>query len=166
MLAVACCLTRAHAHTHTHTHTGGAFDPLNLADEEDEEKAFRLKTAEIKHGRLAMIAFLGFGIQAAVTGEGALGSLAKFASTLGQSKQDEYAFMGFGWRWRATPQEGGCLARGSTGMLAKPSVQRVSRCSWDLEAKAWQDIVGLMTKLQEKEDPQLKRLTASLLKKQ
>uniref|UniRef100_A0A7S3R4T8 Chlorophyll a-b binding protein, chloroplastic n=1 Tax=Dunaliella tertiolecta TaxID=3047 RepID=A0A7S3R4T8_DUNTE len=61
---------------------GGAFDPLNLADEEDEEKAFRLKTAEIKHGRLAMIAFLGFGIQAAVTGEGALGSLAKFASTL------------------------------------------------------------------------------------
>nr|7PI5_R Chain R, CP29 [Dunaliella salina]7PI5_r Chain r, CP29 [Dunaliella salina]7PIW_R Chain R, CP29 [Dunaliella salina]7PIW_r Chain r, CP29 [Dunaliella salina] len=61
---------------------GGAFDPLNLADEEDEEKSFRLKTAEIKHGRLAMVAFLGFGIQAAATGEGALGSLAKFTSSL------------------------------------------------------------------------------------
>lgn len=63
--------------------SGGAFDPLNLANEdEDPEKAFRLKTAEIKHGRLAMVAFLGFGIQAAVTGDGALGSLAKFANTL------------------------------------------------------------------------------------
>lgn len=38
--------------------TGGAFDPLGLASEGDS-KAFRLKTAEIKHGRLAMIAFLG-----------------------------------------------------------------------------------------------------------
>ena len=58
---------------------GGPFDPLNLASEEDPERAFRLKTAEIKHGRLAMVAFLGFGIQAAATGEGVLGSLAKFA---------------------------------------------------------------------------------------
>lgn len=38
--------------------TGGAFDPLGLASA-DDSKAFRLKTAEIKHGRLAMIAFLG-----------------------------------------------------------------------------------------------------------
>ena len=37
---------------------GGAFDPLGLASA-DDSKAFRLKTAEIKHGRLAMIAFLG-----------------------------------------------------------------------------------------------------------
>lgn len=37
---------------------GGAFDPLGLASA-DDAKAFRLKTAEIKHGRLAMIAFLG-----------------------------------------------------------------------------------------------------------
>jgi Chlorophyll A-B binding protein len=37
---------------------GGLFDPLNLASE-SEERTFRLKTAEIKHGRLAMIAFLG-----------------------------------------------------------------------------------------------------------
>lgn len=60
---------------------GGPFDPLNLASE-DEERAFRLKTAEIKHGRLAMVAFLGLGVQALATGEGALGSLAKFGAAL------------------------------------------------------------------------------------
>lgn len=37
---------------------GGVFDPLNLASGNDE-RAFNLKTAELKHGRLAMIAFLG-----------------------------------------------------------------------------------------------------------
>ena len=36
--------------------TGGPFDPLGLAS---GEKADRLKEAEIKHARLAMIAFLG-----------------------------------------------------------------------------------------------------------
>ena len=40
------------------SYAGGAFDPLGLASAGDS-KAFRLKTAEIKHGRLAMIAFLG-----------------------------------------------------------------------------------------------------------
>ncbi|CAK0784280.1 Chlorophyll a-b binding protein CP29.1, chloroplastic [Coccomyxa viridis] len=59
---------------------GGYFDPLNLASE-DANRAFKLKEAELKHGRLAMVAFLGFGVQALTTGEGALGSLAKFAST-------------------------------------------------------------------------------------
>lgn len=39
---------------------GGPFDPLGLASEPG--RADRLKEAEIKHGRLAMIAFLGFGI--------------------------------------------------------------------------------------------------------
>ena len=37
---------------------GGVFDPLGLASGSDE-RAFNLKTAELKHGRLAMIAFLG-----------------------------------------------------------------------------------------------------------
>lgn len=63
---------------------GGYFDPLNLASPTDPERAFKLKTAEIKHGRLAMVAFLGFGVQALTTGEGALGSLAKFAGTFGE----------------------------------------------------------------------------------
>ncbi|PNH05356.1 Chlorophyll a-b binding protein CP29 [Tetrabaena socialis] len=64
---------------------GGFFDPLKLASE-DEERAFRLKTAEIKHARLAMVAFLGYSVQALSTGEGALGSLAKFADGLNSGK--------------------------------------------------------------------------------
>jgi light-harvesting complex II chlorophyll a/b binding protein 4 len=59
---------------------GGFFDPLKLATG-DAERAFRLKTAEIKHGRLAMVAFLGYGVQALSTGEGVLGSLAKFGAS-------------------------------------------------------------------------------------
>ena len=39
-----------------HVLTGGPFDPLGLAS---GEKAAGLKEAEIKHARLAMIAFLG-----------------------------------------------------------------------------------------------------------
>lgn len=60
---------------------GGPFDPLGLASG-DPEKVFKLKTAEIKHGRLAMVAFLGFAVQAAVNGQGALGSLIKFIEIL------------------------------------------------------------------------------------
>ena len=37
---------------------GGVFDPLKLTDT-SPERTFNLKTAEIKHGRLAMVAFLG-----------------------------------------------------------------------------------------------------------
>ncbi|BDA44927.1 Chlorophyll a-b binding protein CP29 [Coccomyxa sp. Obi] len=59
---------------------GGYFDPLGLASG-DDNRAFKLKEAELKHGRLAMVAFLGFGVQALSTGQGALGSLAKFASS-------------------------------------------------------------------------------------
>ena len=56
---------------------GGVFDPLGLGSG-DAEKVFRLREAELKHGRLAMIACLGFGVQALAFGEGALGSLKRF----------------------------------------------------------------------------------------
>merc|ERR1712113_1301698 len=62
---------------------GGLFDPLGLASagKARDEQINRLREAEIKHGRLAMVAFFGFCIQALTVGEGALGSLEKFAST-------------------------------------------------------------------------------------
>merc|ERR1712093_872914 len=63
---------------------GGSFDPLSLATpgSAGDQQIFRLREAEIKHGRLAMVAFFGFCVQALAVGEGALGSLEKFASTL------------------------------------------------------------------------------------
>jgi len=63
---------------------GGAFDPLGLATpgKSSNNQINRLREAEIKHGRLAMVSFFGFGVQALVTGDGALDSLAQFASTL------------------------------------------------------------------------------------
>ena len=59
---------------------GGAFDPLKLITD-DAERNFKLKEAEMKHGRLAMVSCLGFLIQALSTGKGALGSLSSFADT-------------------------------------------------------------------------------------
>jgi len=53
---------------------GGAFDPLGFADKNAEE-VFRLKTAELKHGRLAMVAMFGVAQQALNNGEGALDAL-------------------------------------------------------------------------------------------
>lgn len=58
---------------------GGYFDPLNFGSG-DDEKVFRLREAEIKHCRLAMLAFLGFGVQALYTGEGVFGSLGRALS--------------------------------------------------------------------------------------
>jgi light-harvesting complex II chlorophyll a/b binding protein 4 len=51
---------------------GGAFDPLNLATGVDSEQIFRLRTAEVKHSRLAMVAFFGYAVQAGSTGTGSL----------------------------------------------------------------------------------------------
>lgn len=59
---------------------GGVFDPLGLASG-DAEKTFALREAELKHGRLAMVACLGFAVQAAAKGTGALGSLKAFADS-------------------------------------------------------------------------------------
>merc|ERR1712138_182878 len=63
---------------------GAVFDPLGLATpgKASNLQINRLREAEIKHGRLAMVSFFGLGVQALVTGEGALGSLARFADTL------------------------------------------------------------------------------------
>ncbi|KAJ4969624.1 hypothetical protein NE237_002723 [Protea cynaroides] len=57
---------------------GSFFDPLGLAS--DPEKKATLQLAEIKHARLAMVAFLGFAVQAAATGKGPLNNWATHLS--------------------------------------------------------------------------------------
>jgi light-harvesting complex II chlorophyll a/b binding protein 4 len=64
----------------TRIYPGGAFDPLKLTGK-SPEITFQLKEAEIKHGRLAMVACLGFLVQALTTGKGALESIESFSGT-------------------------------------------------------------------------------------
>jgi len=53
---------------------GGSFDPLGFTEKSDEQ-TMRLREAEIKHGRLAMVAAFGCGVQAFTTGEGLIENL-------------------------------------------------------------------------------------------
>lgn len=57
---------------------GGPFDPLGLAD--DPEVFQELQVKEIKNGRLALVAVLGFAAQGYVTGEGPYANWAKHVS--------------------------------------------------------------------------------------
>jgi light-harvesting complex II chlorophyll a/b binding protein 7 len=52
---------------------GWLFDPLRLAGDPARYEAMRVR--EIKNGRLAMVAWLGFAAQAAATGRGPLDNL-------------------------------------------------------------------------------------------
>jgi len=55
---------------------GGFLGPVS-----DPDKRKKSLSAELANGRLAMVAFLGLCVQALAVGEGALGSLNKFAAT-------------------------------------------------------------------------------------
>jgi len=57
---------------------GILFDPLNLS--KDPVSFEELKVKEIKNGRLAMVAWLGFYIQAALTGKGPVENLVEHIS--------------------------------------------------------------------------------------
>jgi len=51
---------------------GGPFDPLSFVTGKSEDQVFRLRTAEIKHSRLAMVSIFGYAAQAGATGTGSI----------------------------------------------------------------------------------------------
>jgi light-harvesting complex I chlorophyll a/b binding protein 4 len=55
---------------------GGVFDPLGFSKGDSKQ----LQTKEVKNGRLAMVAFMGFVLQAQATGKGPLADLAAHLS--------------------------------------------------------------------------------------
>lgn len=60
---------------------GGPFDPLGLAANGVAGPLDELKVKEIKNGRLAMVAFLGFAAQQAATGKGPIDNLVDHISS-------------------------------------------------------------------------------------
>ena len=60
---------------------GWLFDPLQLSGDAERYEAMRVR--EIKNGRLAMVAWLGFAAQAAVTRQGPVQNLLDAVGGLG-----------------------------------------------------------------------------------